>query len=360
MTIETTKQSYFRFKWPSMNPILIKELRSRMRGPRAFMILTGFLLLLSAVALFFYFTMAETQRFNSASISWSAMIGVSMFMGIAFFELFLVAFITPALTAGTISGEREALTFEMLIATPLRPASILVGKMLATLSYVFLLIFAAVPMFSLVYIFGGVTWDDMLIALLVLVVTTITFGAIGMFWSTMLGKTSRATVMSYLSVITLIIGPLIATILWGILKQQTPPPAFSYLNPFNAMLSVISIGIDNGFALFDNPMYFFFALLGGNIMFGTSSLPLSHPAWHWTLSFYTLITLFLSILTVFFVRPAGHRRPSVPQALLTLVLILVVLGSMSLIFSPNDWQEIWMSPDDPRFFSQQTRELLLM
>lgn len=343
----TTRQS--RFPRPGMNPILIKELRSRMRGPRAFLILTGFLLLLSGVAFFFYKAIAQVAQFSGGPTPVSVTIGVSMFLGIVFFELFLVAFITPALTAGTISGEREALTYEMLMATPLRPSSILVGKMVAAMSYVFLLIFAAIPMLSLVFIFGGVTLRDMLVTLLVLAATAITFGTVGLFWSALLGKTARATVMSYLTLLGFIIGPFVIGIMWSIVYQQTPPPAFSYLNPFTATASVISFGPDQGFGFFGGPLYFLFGLLtGGGFGMGGPPVSLAHPAWHWTLAAYALVTLVLGVAALLLVRPVGRRRVTAPQVGLAVMLLGLYLGTMVLLFDRGEVRQIWQSPDGPR------------
>ncbi|MBA3532815.1 MAG: ABC transporter permease subunit [Ardenticatenales bacterium] len=342
MAAETPRRSSA-WKMPGVNPILIKELRSRMRGPRAFLILTGFLLFLSAVLFLLYKTMEEAFRY-AGPVQVSATMGLTMFLGIAFFELFLVTFITPALTAGTISSERESLTYEMLLATPLRPASILLGKMVAALSYVFLLIFAAVPMLSLVFIFGGVTLRDMAVALLFLAVATITFGTIGVFWSALLGRTGRATVMSYLTLLLLIMGPYFIYFFWGVIAHRTPPPALLYPNPFTAMISIVDLG-QNGMNFMGGFAYFLFNLLTGGMGFGGPQLQVNHPAWHWTLALYSMITLVLGLATILLVRPVGRRRVTVPQAVLALLLIVAMIASFTMIFQLEDWKQIWSSPD---------------
>jgi ABC-2 type transport system permease protein len=342
MAAEPARRS-FGWKRPGINPILIKELRSRMRGPRAFLILTGFLLLLSAVLFLLYKTMEEAFRY-AGPVQVSATMGLTMFLGIAFFELFLVTFVTPALTAGMISSERESLTYEMLLATPLRPFSILFGKMVAALSYVFLLIFAAVPMLSLVYIFGGVTVRDMAVALGFLAASTITFGTIGAFWSALLGRTGRATVMSYLTLLLLILGPYFVYFFWGVLTRRTPPPALLYPNPFTGMVSIVELG-QNGMNFMGGFAYFLFGLLTGGMAFGGPQTQLNHPAWHWTLALYSMLTLVLGLATILLVRPVGRRRVTLPQALLAIVLVSALLGSFFFIFQPQDWQQIWTSPD---------------
>ena len=47
-------------------------------------------------------------------------------------QFFLVAMVAPAFAAGTITGEKERKTYEMLLASPLEPMTILVGKLLSS------------------------------------------------------------------------------------------------------------------------------------------------------------------------------------------------------------------------------------
>ena len=169
------------------NPIIVKELRSRMRGWRAFAVLTGALLLMGGISYLLYRIVLAATQYDSTPVS--PQIGQAVFVGLMVVELMIVCFITPAVTAGSISGEREKLTYEMLLATPLRPASVLWGKLISALSYVFLLILAGIPMASLVFIFGGVALVDMVKSLVVLLATTVTLGVIGVFMSALLRRT---------------------------------------------------------------------------------------------------------------------------------------------------------------------------
>ena len=55
-------------------------------------------------------------------------------------QFFLVSLMAPTFAAGSITGEKERKTYEMLLASPLRPGTILVGKLLSSLSYLVILI----------------------------------------------------------------------------------------------------------------------------------------------------------------------------------------------------------------------------
>ncbi len=339
----------FSLSVPTVNPILIKELRSQMRGPRAFVTLTTFLLLLSGVAYFFYVSMQQQGQFGGP-VPLSVMLGGTMFLGLTFVIMFLIAFVTPALTAGTISGERESLTYEMLIATPLSPIWILTGKMTAAMTYIFLLMLATIPMMSLVYIFGGVTVEDMAKTLLVLVVMAFCYGTIGLFWSSLLGRTSRATVASYLTVALLLILPTLVNVMYPVFNQMnpTPPLVLSVFNPFAAIASVpMGSSGTQMLSMYGGPLYFIFGLLTGMTGYWGPTpdfSTLSHPIWHWTLTLYSIFALILGLISVVLVRPAGRGRIRWWEPLLFILIVGGVIGAFSFVYSVEDLAQLFSIP----------------
>jgi ABC-2 type transport system permease protein len=292
---------------PAANPIVVKELRSRMRGGRAFAILTGVLLLLAGMSYVFYRIVLATTIYSSMPVS--PQIGHTLLVGLAVIELLMVCFITPAVTAGAISSEKERLTYEMLLATPLRPASILWGKLISALGYVFLLILAAVPMASLVFTFGGVTPLDMVKVLIMLTATAVTLGVVGVTLSAWLGRTVRATVLSYGIVLGLLVGPLLAFILVGVLRQRLPPAWILVPNPVSALFSALPLASSGG-----SPMGFVGdlgrVLAGGVGMDGPMGMAatLTRPLYHYTLALYATVSLTLYVLATRLVRPTRRWR----------------------------------------------------
>ncbi|GAB4530681.1 MAG: hypothetical protein Kow0063_09030 [Anaerolineae bacterium] len=316
-----------------INPIIVKELRSRMRGVRAFAVLTGMLLLLGAVSYALYrLVLITTSSYSTSPLS--PQIGQTLFSGLVFLELMMVCLVTPAVTAGAISGEREKLTYEMLLATPMRPASILWGKLVSALSYVFLLIFAAIPMASMVFIFGGVTVRDMIKALVILVAVAVTLGVVGIFMSTWLGRTGRATVVSYLVVLALLAGPVFAYILVGVLRQAEPPRWLLVPNPLSALFSALTPA-----APADGPSGVFWGLglaLGGNLGMLTGSGRLAgipRPIYHYTLTLYAATSLVLYLLATRLVQPIRTWRLSWKELGTALLLFLIFGGIAALAFA---------------------------
>ena len=110
----------------------------------------------------------------------------------------MICFIAPALTAGAISAERERQTYDLLRTTLLSARSLVVGKLGSALSFLLLLLVVAFPLQGLAYLLGGVAFEEVVIAFLMLVVTAIAFSAIGLFVSSFTKSVLVSTVVSYL------------------------------------------------------------------------------------------------------------------------------------------------------------------
>ncbi len=324
---------------PQLNPIIVREVRTRMRGVRPYAVLTIFLVLMALTGLGIYQLMVQQARFGGTLLS--AQVGQALFKGLAFVELLLVVFLAPALTSGAVSGEREQLTYDMLMATPLRPAQILWGKLVAALSYLLLLIFAAVPVFSVVLVFGGVELAALLKALALLVAATVCFGAVGLFCSALVHKTARATAVAYTLTLLLVGVPLLLASVWGQVTNppgQAVPPAVLYLQPFSALLSVTTIAPTGDPALpffgygdpFSGlPLLNIFAV--GVVHYGPAG-PVVLPIYRATLLAYGLLTVLLCWAATHLVLPNRRWRPrwsDLGFLLLIVILLLVVYDARS-------------------------------
>jgi len=329
-----------RFARPQLNPIIVREVRTRMRGARPYVILTGFLLLLAATGIGIYQLMLQQARFGGTLLS--PQVGQALFKGLGFVELLLVVFLAPSMTSGAISGEREQLTYDMLIATPLKPAQILWGKLVAALSYLFLLIFAAVPVFSVVLVFGGVELRGLLKALALLFTTTIFFGAIGLFCSALARRTARATTAAYVMVLLLIGIPVLLASLWGQFSTppgQQPPPQLAYLNPFSALIAVSTITPSGDPAV---PFFSFgdpfgglplMSLLGPGVVYYGPNGPIVVPTYRATLLCYSLLTVLLCWASAHLVLPNKRWRPRWSD----LGFLLLVGGIVALAYLTQSW-----------------------
>jgi ABC-2 type transport system permease protein len=187
------------------NPIVLRELRGRMHGGRAFIILTVYLVILTAmVALVYIGYAASGPGYMAPEIRQN--LGKIIFGVVVMMELLLVIFISPGLTAGAISSEREQQTFDLLRTTLLSARSLVFGKLLAALSFILLLLLAAMPLQSIAFFFGGVTTAEYSLANLLLVVSALAYTTLGLLFSSLFKRTLVATILAYACTIFIVFG----------------------------------------------------------------------------------------------------------------------------------------------------------
>jgi ABC-type transport system involved in multi-copper enzyme maturation permease subunit len=186
------------------NPMTLKELRERMRGGRAFAVITVYVLLLCIFAVVLFAANAPITRGLATSVTGD--LGRAMFAGIVGLELALMLFIAPAFTAGSVTGERERQTYDLLRMTLLPPASFLIGKLQAAFGFIVLLMLAAIPLQSIAFLFGGVSEVELVLSLVMLLVTGLTFSAVGLFFSAHTARTNAASTRAYLVAVLVMVG----------------------------------------------------------------------------------------------------------------------------------------------------------
>lgn len=230
------------------NPVVTKELRGRMRGSRTPWLLFGYLLLLSLILFFSYLgwwnSNAQTLQ-NGGGGEAGYTVGRLFFRIIFYSQAVMIALITPALTAGAISVEREQRTFELLRGTTLRPGSIVLGKLLSSVSFVALLLTSSLPLLSLCFLLGGVSPGEVFFAYVLLVGDAFLFGAIGLCWSAYAASTATATVLSYSTLIAFFVVtlpfayPVIMGALGGGFNGGPQSYGLCALNPLGAVTGAV-------------------------------------------------------------------------------------------------------------------------
>lgn len=196
------------------NPLILKELRGRMRSWRALFVLGLYVGALSLFAILTYAVVVNQPSsyyngYNSYSYYYGTdyeRLGSGIFSGIIVVQLLLISLLAPGYTVGALSGEKERQTYEILLLTLLRPHEIVLGKLFATLLYLFLLIIAALPVESIVFLVGGVGLDQLIIGLIVPLVTVLLLGTLGVAWSSLLRTTVRASRSAYVTGMALLVG----------------------------------------------------------------------------------------------------------------------------------------------------------
>jgi ABC-2 type transport system permease protein len=282
------------------NPVAVKELRSRMRGRRAFVVLTVYLLLMSLFIFFVYLTYLAASR-NSFGPS-SRQAGKAVFAAVLAVEVFLVLFVGPAFTSGAISGEKERRTYELLRTTLLPAKTLVSGKLLSAVSYVFLLILVSVPLQSIAFLLGGVAPVEVLLSQLLVALSAVTFALIGLYFSSVMRSTLVATITTFGVAMFLTFGiPMIVGIggsVFGSLFFGGPSPGwlvqslFYYVGLLLAATNLpATLIVSEVILLEENTLFFFSQTIDGHVV------SLFSP-WTVYILFYVLLALVLFWRTV--------------------------------------------------------------
>jgi ABC-type transport system involved in multi-copper enzyme maturation permease subunit len=288
-------------EWLRRNPITLKEMRSRMRGRRAFAVLTLNVFLLGGLVSLIYMTYAASaQMFSSPSNLQE--LGKIIFATTVGMQLLITCFTSSSAAVGAISSERERQTFELLRTTLLPARSLVLGKLAAAVLFNLLVILSAIPVASLSFFFGGVTLEEITIASVFLVVTAIAFSCIGLFFSSLMRRTSQATAVATVVTLMLAFGlPVFMLIVQGLLmtmvyvSTQTGNPAIEAEMTRNFILwllisvSPLSAGVATLETLLDSKSAFTMRMTLSN---GTT---LTYPS-PWIA--YTVIYLLLSVFLI--------------------------------------------------------------
>ena len=188
------------------NPVYLKESRSSVRSIRMIVILMAFNGLLAIAGILSLYIIVE-QKKDFRIIYYSEFLQV--YVVLAYLEMMFLLLLMPAMTATSISGERERQTLDMMLCTKMKPVSIIIGKLEAAVTTTLLLLLSSMPVLALVFIFGGVQILDLLYLLLVMFVSGCLIGSAGIWFSTLTRKNMLSMVASYLWMIFVTAGTLL-------------------------------------------------------------------------------------------------------------------------------------------------------
>lgn len=220
-----------------MNPVLIKEYQWRMRKKTTPWIIFSYLVGLG-VLIFFTILFNSPELFRSVDSRIVLSTNAYLLNPLSYFQLCLVAFVLPAITAGSISMEREKQTLSLLLVTTLSSKRIIWGKWFPAVSFMLLLVFSTLPLYMLIYSFGGISLGTVFNVFLHLLVTMLFLSSVGIFCSTVIKRTAVATVVTYLVVMLWGVGSVIlAIMLSSILELMFD----AFFNPISVMPILLKI-----------------------------------------------------------------------------------------------------------------------
>jgi ABC-type transport system involved in multi-copper enzyme maturation permease subunit len=313
--------------WASLTAVVTKESRWRMRGRRAFVIMTVYVLVLALLVLAVYRMMYDRAVFDatmqgnggldSVSGSLSVLIGQSIFTTILIVQTILTLMLAPGLTSGSISMEREKQTLDLLITTPVSTLGMVIGKLVSSLAFVFLLVLASVPLMSAVFVFGGIAPDDIVRAYVLLFACTFGIGSIGLFVSAVFKRTQVAGAVAYVIAFLLAIGTIalhsyiyassqpVGRFGAGV-DERHAPEALLWLNPFVADLDVLCTAIPESYGF---TCSYIAGVSGRNPDFReVAADPPRDAFWPKSVAAFLVLGVALTLLTTQYIAPSRRIR----------------------------------------------------
>ena len=188
--------------------LLTKEMRLHLRQERTIWMIIGYILCMGLLG---WISLTNNNNYTAPGSSGLNQVGLNLYSLLIQLQLCLLIFITPTFVMTAINGEKERETFELLLCSRLSSFSLIAGKLVAGLASACLLVIAAMPLFSTVFFFGGVTPGQILSAALVCLMTIIFVGTISIFCSTLFRRPSVSTAMTYTIMLGWLLFPLLMT-----------------------------------------------------------------------------------------------------------------------------------------------------
>ena len=185
------------------NPVYNREMRVSSRSmklPLIIFLFNGILFLVTLLNM--YSVIMQVKA--TANIQYSSFMDLYEF--VTSMEFLLLMFIVPAVTASSISGERERHTLELMFTTKIRPVDIVIGKLASAFTHLMILVFSSLPVLMLTFIYGSISSQDLFLLLFSYVTVALYCGSLGIFASSLMKRSTFSNVITYGIMLVLVVG----------------------------------------------------------------------------------------------------------------------------------------------------------
>ncbi len=225
------------------NPIVLRVIAMSGKRVQHLVIRTTYLVVLLGVMLIAQAGMDS----GSGSLAALAKSSSRVFVYISFFQLAMIALVSPVFTAGAISQEKDADTFNVLLTTPLSNAQIVLGSLASRLFFLIVLLISGLPVFCITMLFGGVTTREIFLSFGIAGCTAVLTGSLAILISvTRVG--TRGTVFSFYTGVALYLaaGLVLGFLPWTHVPETVPAGGragmtwMTLVHPFWALAAALS------------------------------------------------------------------------------------------------------------------------
>lgn len=186
-----------------MNPVYKNELKMSARSMQLPVLAVIFNSILSVVALIALYGIRQNYINSGGNPYHSMMI---LYVVVLTIEVVLLCLFVPSAAGGSIAGERERQTLDILLSSRMTVREIVTGKLLSCISMAVLLVVTSIPILAVTSMYGGMQLGLLYQSAAYVGFFILFAGSIGVFCSCRFKKTTYASISAYGLLIVLTIG----------------------------------------------------------------------------------------------------------------------------------------------------------
>ena len=167
-----------------------------------------------------------------------ARFGGVLYVMFALLQLTLMLFFAPLFTAAAVAYEKDRRTFNLLLMTSLSDTEIVLGKLVAGLLNILIILGASVGLISLCALLGGISFGQVVNLFAVTAASGVAGGAMGLLIALWRDRTFQSISLTILMVVFSVTGVELFSVAFPNL-QFLGVPVKEVLNPYRAMIALL-------------------------------------------------------------------------------------------------------------------------
>jgi len=209
---------------PQINNAILKfGMERRIKRVSTLVLLLIIICLVSFVLLT---TLGSTMAITGSSDGWV------WYIVLACLQFLAVAVLAASSTATEIAGEKARQTLDLLICSQMSPKTIIRGKLLSNFLFSLLIVVAMLPLYAVIYLFGGFSPLAVLEFTLFMLNWVFCVSAVAIFFSSVIKKSAAATVLTMVFWSVYVGGNGIIALIWNLVTENWLSYYYGYSSPF--------------------------------------------------------------------------------------------------------------------------------
>lgn len=180
-----------------VGPIFFRELAISPQRPRFFLLLALYAAVLIVLMCTAWLVLTGAQVIRS--VGDMARFGMILIQILASLQVAWVIFFSAMSAASSVAQEKDRKTLVLLLMTRMTNSELVLGKLFSSLLNVWVMVAAAIPVFMLTILFGGISPVQVLKVFLVTMAVSLAAGSVGLFMAFWREKTFQSLAMTALA-----------------------------------------------------------------------------------------------------------------------------------------------------------------